>query len=146
MSTMHVRGITAGALLVGALASGCGGDAATKSPVASDDERGNVGPANPASEYCAALGYTHGPSGACGDASASSCGASVCRFPDGTSCEEWALYRGQCGNDRSYCASKGGTIATKTEERNGGTYVYATCTLSGKTCLEDSFFRTGKCE
>ncbi len=142
---MYVRGITCGALLVGALASGCGGDAATKSPVASDDERGNVGPGSPASEYCASLGYISDLSGGCADASASSC-ASVCRFPDGTSCEEWAFYRGQCGNGYSYCASKGGTIATKTEERNGATYIYATCTLNGKTCMEDSFLQTGKCE
>lgn len=133
MRTMHVRGITAGALLLGAIGWGCGGDPAGKSPVASDDERGNVGPANPASEYCGALGYKVDASGAC-------------VFPDGTSCEQWAFYRAQCGNGRSYCASKGGTIATKTEERNGGTYIYATCTLSGKTCSEDSFFRTGKCE
>jgi len=56
-------------------------------PQASD-----AGPANPASVYCEGQGYrlemrTDADGGTYG----------VCIFPDGTECEEWAFYRGECG-------------------------------------------------
>lgn len=48
--------------------------------------------ANPSSEYCLKLGYAleirKGSNG--GE-------YGVCKFPDGTECEEWAFYRGECG-------------------------------------------------
>jgi hypothetical protein len=49
-----------------------------------------LGATNPAAEKCAAMGGTsktiEEPAGARG----------VCVFPDGSSCDEWALYRGEC--------------------------------------------------
>jgi putative hemolysin len=52
----------------------------------------DAGPANPASVYCQEQGYvlemrTDADSGTYG----------VCIFPDGSECEEWAFYRGECG-------------------------------------------------
>ena len=123
--------VTLGALLVLGLV-GCGGDDTKPATTASEDERGSVGVPPPAGEYCVKLGYTLTEKG--------------CTFPDGTSCEEWAFYRGQCGNSKSYCSRQGGTISTKTEDKGGWTAVYGVCTLNGKVCEEGLFFKTGKCE
>lgn len=50
--------------------------------------------ANPASEYCLKLGYALEVKN---NADGSQYG--VCKFPDGTECEEWAFYKGECGVD-----------------------------------------------
>ncbi len=110
---------------------GCGDDAKPAN-TASEDERGSVGVPPPAGEYCVKLGYSLTEKG--------------CTFPDGTSCDEWAFYRGQCGKSQSYCSRQGGTISTKTEDKGGWTAVYGVCTLNGKACEEGLFFKTGKCE
>jgi putative hemolysin len=132
--------VTLGALLFLGLA-GCGGDDAKPAPgstgagareTASEDERGSVGVPPPAVEYCVKLGYTLTQTG--------------CTFPDGTSCEPWAFYRGQCGQSHSYCSRQGGTLSTKTEDKGGWTAVYGVCTLNGKVCEEGLFLKTGKCE
>ncbi|MFN2270421.1 MAG: DUF333 domain-containing protein [Anaerolineae bacterium] len=52
----------------------------------------DAGPANPASVYCQEQGYTLEMRT---DADGGMYG--VCIFPDGTECEEWAFYRGECG-------------------------------------------------
>lgn len=52
----------------------------------------NTSIANPASEYCINSGYTLNFRK---DASGGQYG--VCNFPDGTECEEWAFYKGECG-------------------------------------------------
>ncbi|MEM5804236.1 MAG: DUF333 domain-containing protein [Candidatus Aenigmatarchaeota archaeon] len=48
--------------------------------------------ANPASVYCAGMGYTvkivAAPDGG---------QMGICVFPDGNECEEWGFYRGECG-------------------------------------------------
>lgn len=54
--------------------------------------QGRIGMANPASVYCVQSGYaleirTDDKGGQRG----------VCIFPDGTECEEWAFFRGECG-------------------------------------------------
>lgn len=50
-----------------------------------------VGLPNPASQFCEEQGYTleirEGADGQSG----------VCIFPDGSECDEWAFYRGECG-------------------------------------------------
>lgn len=115
------------------VACGGGGSESSPSPSASEDERGAVGDGNPASVYCQKLGFTL-------DITPTQSG--VCTFPDGTSCEEWAFFRGQCGQAHSYCNQHGGTVSNKTEE----TMTYAECNLNGKVCKESSFFKTGKCE
>lgn len=52
---------------------------------------GQAGIANPASTYCVERGYRsvirNGQSGQTG----------VCVFPDGSECDEWAFFRGECG-------------------------------------------------
>ena len=120
-----------------ALVVACGGTSSDSDPpkgtdVASEDERGTTGVPNPASDYCLGLGYT--------------VDASDCVFPDGTRCEQWAFYRAQCGSAHSYCEMHGGSIATA--ERDAGTYtsVAAVCTVGGKTCDEETFWRTERCD
>lgn len=120
------------ALVTAALALGCGGTNPTSGPMADEDERGSVGVPPPASEYCTKLGHT--------------LAGEQCTFADGTSCEQWAFYRGQCGQPHSYCNQHGGTISTKTEDMGGWTAVYGMCSVGGKSCKESSFFQTGKCE
>jgi putative hemolysin len=46
--------------------------------------------ANPASKYCVDLGYRLEMREESGGT------AGYCVFPDGSECEEWALYRGEC--------------------------------------------------
>lgn len=71
---------------------------------------GNVGLGNPAAVYCQEMGYTyriahteHGDRG-------------ICVLPDGTECDDWAFYRGECGRELSLCATRGHAIAP---EANG---------------------------
>ena len=101
-------------------------------PVTDEDERGSVGVPPPAGEYCAKLGYPIE-----GD---------DCVFPDGSRCEQWSFYRGECGQKHSYCNQHGGTISKKTEDMGGWTAVYGVCDVDGKQCKESTFFVTGKCE
>jgi putative hemolysin len=69
-----------------------------------------------------------------------------CSFPDGTSCEEWAFYRGECGKSHSFCNLHGGSVANKVEDMGGWTASYALCTLGGHECQEDVFAHTCSCE
>ncbi|MFT8718201.1 DUF333 domain-containing protein [Acetobacter sp.] len=77
MNDRSATKITASALLIGAL-SGC---ADTPPP------QQRIGMANPASVYCQKIGgrleMKQGPDGTHG----------ICHLPDGTSMEEWALFR-----------------------------------------------------
>jgi putative hemolysin len=91
------------------------------------------GGVNPASVYCAELGYT--------------LDGEDCAFPDGTRCEEWAFFRGECGGAHSFCNLHGGAISTKTEDMGGWTAVYAICTLpDGKQCKDDDFAHSCACD
>jgi putative hemolysin len=60
------------------------------------------GCANPASVYCTSLGYeleiVEEPEGQVG----------MCIFPDGSKCEEWSFFKGECGQQFSYCERFGG--------------------------------------
>jgi putative hemolysin len=109
-----------------ALLLACGGGSA------SDDERGAVGVPNGAADYCTRLGFTLVSDGRC-------------QFPDGSSCEEWAFYRAQCGQPHSFCERHGGTISSQTEDAGTWTSVVAVCSLNGKQCTEASFMGTGTC-
>ncbi len=53
--------------------------------------QGSTGLANPASVYCGQVG---GKTEIKKDATGAEYG--ICTFPNGSSCEEWALYRGEC--------------------------------------------------
>jgi putative hemolysin len=88
--------------------------------------------ANPATAYCVSLGYE-----AQGDR---------CVFTDGTECEQWAFYRGQCGEAHSFCGQQGGTVSSVTKDMGTWTAEYAVCTLpDGTQCMEEAFALTGKC-
>lgn len=56
------------------------------------EDTGGTGLANPASVYCQEQGYTLEMRT---DADGGQYG--VCIFPDGTECDEWAFFRGECG-------------------------------------------------
>ncbi len=91
------------------------------------------GSANPASVYCEALGYT--------------LAGEQCAFPDGTDCEQWAFYRGECGQAHSFCNLHGGSVANKTENMGTWTASYALCTMpDGKQCHEDAFAQSCTCQ
>jgi putative hemolysin len=92
-----------------------------------------MGGVNPASVYCVVLGY---------EAS-----SDQCTFPDATSCEQWAFFRGECGQAHSFCNLHGGTVSNKIEDMGTWTASYAVCTLpTGKHCEEGTFARTCSCE
>lgn len=89
--------------------------------------------ANPAAAYCVKLGYV-----AEGDS---------CTFPEGASCEQWAFYRGECGQTHSFCNRHGGEVSAKSEDMGGWTATYALCTLpSGVSCKQQDFAATCRCE
>lgn len=75
-----------------------------------------VGIPNPAAVYCQEMGYTYGTVGNTG----------YCNFPDGTQCEEWQFFAGQCGAQYSYCAQNGYGLEVRDD---GGAYAssYAVC-------------------
>jgi putative hemolysin len=103
------------------------------SPLAGPGGGPGIGLANPASVYCEAQG------GNTDDES--------CTFADGTSCEQWAFYRGECGEAHSFCNQNGGQVSTKTENQGGFTATFAVCTLpSGVSCNEQDFAATCICE
>ncbi len=89
--------------------------------------------ANPASVYCTSMGYR--------------LDGSTCILGDGARCEEWAFFRGECGQTQSFCARSGGTVANVVEDRGGWTASYARCTLpSGTSCDEQAFASSCRCE
>jgi len=96
-----------------------------------EDERGSVGVPSSAAAYCTKLGFTLADS--------------QCAFPDGTTCEEWAFFRGQCGQPHSYCNQHGGSISSKTVDMGTWTAVYGVCAVNGTQCDESAFIQTGKC-
>jgi len=85
-----------------------------------------LGMANPAATYCEELGYEYRV------VQTGSGEQGVCVFPDGKECEEWKFLAGKCGKDRSYCATQGLGIETKTNGKSSLSREYATCTLAGE--------------
>ena len=71
---------------------------------------------------------------------------STCALPDGTSCEQWAFYRGRCGQAHSYCNLHGGTIATVEVAMGTWTGIVAMCTTAGgQQRPEATFYKNGVC-
>jgi putative hemolysin len=106
--------------------------------------------ANPASEYCAEQGGTLAIRD---DAGGGQVG--FCQFDDGTECEEWSYFRGECqpgefsssteiANPASqYCVDQGGDLQIR-EHEDGGQY--GVCVFDdGSECDEWAFFR-GECQ
>jgi len=130
---MSLRLPLAASLAIAGLVVACGGGSTSPSgPVALEDERGSVGVPPTAAEYCTRLGFT--------------LEGSQCNFPDGTSCEQWAFFRAECGLPHSYCNQHGGTVSSKTEDMGTWTAIYAVCDVNGKQCKDATFMQTGKCE
>ncbi len=76
--------------------------------------RVGVGIGNPASENCVAKGgkikIIETPSGQSG----------ICVFPDGSECEEWAFYRGQCAKGDSSSDINAAFANVLTDSGNAG--------------------------
>jgi putative hemolysin len=87
-----------------------------------------AGIANPASVYCNQVGGTDIIKK---DATGAEYG--ICTFPDGSSCEEWALYRGQCKP----------TVSAPTPVVTSGSSSISSTTLSGSGDDVVSFTATG---
>ena len=102
---------------------------------------------NPAAKFCADQGYTW--------ESRTESGGEVgyCLFPDGTECDEWAFYRGECGPGAEpapvgmpnpaavHCEEQGGKLEIRTEAEGEAGY----CLFDdGSECDEWAFFR-GDC-
>ena len=79
-----------------------------------------IGEANPAAGYCSALGYETDRTRA----------SAYCVFPDKSECEQWNFYRGECGQEWSYCKLQGYEL--KDFERLEGWDKGAVC-LDGNT-------------
>ncbi len=116
-----------------------------------DDEEEQSGLPNPAAVYCEEQGGTV-------DMRTDDAGNvyGVCVFPDGSECDEWAFYRGECapggslGGDGAgtanpaseYCVEQGGTLEIRTNDADNQ---YGVCVFAdGSECDEWAFFR-GEC-
>jgi putative hemolysin len=109
-----------------------------------------VGLPNSASVYCQEQGYKHEIRTAA-DGSQSG----VCIFPDGSECDEWAFYEGECGPSSAaaaaaglpnpaaaYCQERGYSyeIRTAADGSQSGVCIFA----DGSECDEWVFYR-GEC-
>jgi len=127
--------------VAGVLLGACAGDTPSET---------TAGIPNPASVFCEEQGGTvdlrRGEGGTVG----------YCVFEDGSECEEWAFYRGECAPDSAtgetgaaglpnpastYCIEQGGTLDMR--EAEGGTQGF--CVFEdGSECDEWAFYR-GEC-
>lgn len=104
---------------------------------------------NPASQFCEDQGYELEIREEAGGQ------VGYCLFPDGTECEEWAFFRGECGPENQpfdspldmpnpasqFCEEQGYTLEMRTDD--AGTTGY--CIFDdGTECEEWAFFR-GEC-
>jgi hypothetical protein len=105
-----------------------------------DCKQGITNMANPAAVYCEDLNY-HDEIITAADGSQSG----ICVFPDSTSCDDWAFYRGKCGQKFTFCEQHGFRIETRTENMGTWTAEYAVCIFDdGSECSEQDYFE-GKC-
>ena len=127
-------------LILGALVIGACGPTPAPTPTSPPDMP------NPAAKHCVDEGYNLEIRSEAGGE------VGYCLFPDGTECEEWAFYRGECapGDQESigmpnpasvHCADEGGKLDIRDEA--GGQVGY--CLFpDGSECEEWAFFR-GEC-
>ena len=101
--------------------SGSTDDADTDGPPIPGEGEILMGIANPATIYAEEMGYkwrvertSDGEYG-------------IITFPDGTECEEWDFYRGQCGREWSYCARHGWETETAADGEDPFSPVYSIC-------------------
>ena len=146
------------ALIVLVLAAGCTQQPATPPATAQVTTPAQAGIANPASVYCGEVG---GKLEIKKDASGGEYG--MCTFDNGTSCEEWALFRkegckpgvepaattappaiGMADPASVYCGQMGGKTVIKTDASGGQ---YGMCTFdNGTSCEEWALFRKEGCK
>jgi len=74
---------------------------------------------------------------------------SVCVFADGTECEEWSFFRGECGRKFTFCEQHGFKIKNIIENigtnKSFFTVEYAVCIFDdGSECSEQDYFK-GRC-
>lgn len=91
---------------------------------------------NPASMYCRDMNYT--------------VSGENCTFPDGSSCEQWAFFRGKCGQQFSFCGQHGYTLMSRNDSMGGWNSEYAVCSFNGTSeCMEQQYqvgiCRPGQC-
>jgi Tol biopolymer transport system component/putative hemolysin len=128
------------------LVAACG---AQPTPTASPTEAA-LGMANPASKFCVEQGYQS----EIRDEASGQVG--YCLFPDGSECEEWAFYRGECApasegeappgqiaNPASQnCLAVGGTWSSETREDGGQ---YGICLFEDNMQCEEWALLRGDC-
>jgi putative hemolysin/predicted secreted protein len=161
MTSLRRSGLVPGlfilcALFVLMLAAGCTQQTATP-PATPEVTAGAAGMANPASVYCGEVGGTLEIKK---DASGGEYG--MCTFANGTSCEEWALFRkegcnsgvepavttgaaiGMANPASVYCGEAGGKTEIRTDASGGQ---YGMCTFeNGTSCEEWALFRKEGCK
>ena len=72
-------------------------------------------------------------------------GIGVCAFPDRTECEAWSFFRGNCGQEKTYCEQQGFRIENRMDDMGTWTAEYAVCVFSdGSECLEQDYL-AGEC-
>jgi putative hemolysin len=144
----QIRNLLGSVLLLALLLPAC-----SSSSEGSTTTVGAAGLPNPASVYCGEQGGTL-------DIRADEEGNQYgfCVFEDGSECDEWAFYRGECApgtedapmggeaglpNPASvYCEEQGGTVVTRADEEGNQ---YGFCVFEdGSECDEWAFFR-GEC-
>ncbi len=85
---------------------------ATSDSTATDNPQVNM--PNPASAYCEQQGNKH-------EIQMASDGSQngICVFPDGSTCEEWAYFRGECGQTQQESPTPAMTVEATTEASGG---------------------------
>lgn len=67
-------------------------------------------------------------------------------FPDNSQCEHWDFYRGECGQQWSYCEQQGYRIETITEDMGSWMAKYALCRYDDSSCCLEQDFILGRCQ
>jgi len=100
-------------LTIALVLAGCGPRATPQPPAATAIPQGSgAGIANPAAVFCAGQGYKSEIRTA-GDGTQSG----ACVFPDGSECDEWAYFRGECGPAASGSEPAPGTATSGGENK-----------------------------
>jgi len=150
----------AGLIVAGCTQSSTQAPVTTTTPAAQVSPAGQTGMANPASVNCGNIG---GTTEIKTNADGSQYG--MCTFTNGTTCEEWALYRGEgckAGAEVSAAATKAPSnqtgmanpasvncvnIGGKIEIKDSAAGQYGMCTFTnGTTCEEWALFRGEGCK
>lgn len=89
---------------------------------------------DPAAKFCVDSGYQYE--------------GGMCIFPDGSKCEEWAFYRGECGQKFTYCEKQGNKVESRveTETIKDAQFIYAICKFPDGTECGEEDYQQGKCK